>query len=74
MSDQTETPEPTITPEDLEAKFREIQETVDTAAETAKSHVMEVAIVVVVSVAVIAFVIGVRRGRKNRTVVEVRRL
>jgi hypothetical protein len=64
----------TITPADLEAKFRELQEEGDEAADTAKSYVLAGAAAVVVVVFVVAFAAGRRRGKKKSTIVEIRRI
>ncbi len=63
-----------ITPEDLEAKFRELQEEGDEAADTAKSYVLAGAAAVGVVIFFIAFTAGRRRGKKKSTVVEIRRI
>ncbi len=63
-----------ITPADLEAKFRELQEEGDEAADTAKSYVLAGAAFVGVVIFVIAFSAGRRRGKKKSTVVEIRRI
>lgn len=63
-----------ITPADLEAKFRELQEEGDEATETAKSYVLAGVAAVGVVVFVIAFTAGKRRGKKKSTVVEIRRI
>lgn len=70
MSDQSER----ITPDDIEAKFREIADDVDMAAEDARSYAVTAGAVVIVVIAVAAFWLGRRRGRKGATVVEVRRV
>lgn len=62
-----------ITRDDLEAKARELVDAVD---ET-KSSVQDKAMIGVIAVAVViaaAFVIGRRRGSRNKTVVEVYRV
>ena len=62
-----------ITREDLESRFREIQGEVVTVPEEARSTVAALVVAVGVAAVVIAFALGSRRGRKRRTVVEVRR-
>ncbi len=64
----------TITPADLEAKFRELQEEGDEAADTAKSYVLAGVAAVGIVIFVIAFTAGRRRGKKKSTVVEIRRI
>lgn len=63
----------TVTREDIEAKAMQIVGAVDDT----KSNAQDKAMVVVVAVAVIvvaAFVIGRRRGSRNKTLVEVYRV
>jgi hypothetical protein len=63
-----------ITRDDIEAKFRELQSDVETTAESAKSVAIVVGAVVAVAVVLLVFVLGKRRGHKETTIVEVRRL
>lgn len=63
----------TISRDDIEAKLRELQGEVEIIGEEAKSYAMTVGIVILVCVVAVAFVFGRRRGRRNRTIVEVRR-
>jgi hypothetical protein len=73
--DETETPDrPTIDREAIEAKFRELQGEVEVIGEEARSYGITAAVAVVVVVVAVAFVLGRRRGRRNRTIVEVRRI
>jgi hypothetical protein len=65
---------PTIDRDDIEAKFRELQGEVEIIGEEARSYGMTAAVAVVVVVVAVAFVLGRRRGRRNRTIVEVRRI
>jgi hypothetical protein len=62
-----------ISRDDIEAKLRELQGEVEIIGEEAKSYAMTIGIVVLVGVVAVAFVVGRRRGRRNRTIVEVRR-
>jgi hypothetical protein len=71
--DRTTAREP-IDRDDIEAKFRELQGEVEIIGEEARSYGLTVAIVVVVAVVGVAFVLGRRRGRRNRTIIEVRRV
>ena len=64
---------PTISRDDIEAKLRELQGEVEIIGEEAKSYALTVGIALTVGVIAIAFVFGRRRGRRNRTIVEVRR-
>lgn len=63
----------TITKQDLEAKAMEIIDVFDDAKASAKDKAM-VGAVVVVAVVVTAFVLGRRRGRGRKTIVEVYRV
>ena len=60
--------------DDIEAKFRELQGEVEIIGEEARSYGITVAVAGVVLVVAVAFVLGRRRGRRNRTIVEVRRI
>lgn len=63
-----------VSRDEIESKLREIRGEVDTAG----AHVKQVAIVagavVAVAVVALAFTLGKRKGKKKRTVVEVRRV
>ena len=59
---------------DIEAKFRQLQGEVEVIGEEAKSYAIMAAVAVGVAVVAVAFVWGRRRGRRNRTIVEVRRV
>ena len=63
----------TITRDDIEAKAQEIVNVLDETRESAQDRAIIGAIVVGVIVTA-AFVIGRRRGGRNRTVVEVYRV
>jgi len=58
---------------DIEAKLRELQGEVEIIGEEAKSYAVTVGLIILVGVVAVAFVWGRRRGRSNRTIVEVRR-
>ncbi len=60
----------TISRDDLEAKARQIVGTVEETAESVKQKSM-IAGVVVAGVVLAAFYFGRRRGKSNKTVVEV---
>jgi len=60
--------------EDIESKLREIRHQVDDTTESAKPAGLAVVAGVAVAVVALAYVLGRRRGRKGRTVVEVRRV
>lgn len=59
-----------ITRDDLEAKAQELVGAVDDTRQSAKDKAIAAAVVVAVIV-VAAFVMGRRRGARNKTVVEV---
>ncbi len=59
---------------DIRAKFEELKDSLDHTAEAARTPMLAAAIAVAVVVAALAFVLGRRRGRAGRTVVEVRRI
>jgi hypothetical protein len=59
---------------DIENKLREIRGDVDTATESAKGVGLVVAVAVVAVVVGIAFLSGRRRGRRQSTFVEIRRV
>jgi hypothetical protein len=63
-----------VTREDLEAKFRELRSEVDITAQAARSYIVVAGGLAVVAIATVAFLLGRRRGHKQRTIVEVHRL
>jgi uncharacterized protein with NRDE domain len=63
----------TVTREDIEAKARQLVDAVDDTKESIQNKAVLVAAAVGV-VVVAAFVIGRRRGSRNKTVVEVYRV
>ena len=67
-------PSARIRREDIEAKLEQIRHQVDHTTEAAKPAGMAVAAGVAVAVVAIVYLLGRRRGRKGRTVVEVRRV
>ncbi len=76
MADDGDAPDRTepISRDDIEAKLRELQGEAEVIGEEARSYALTAAIVVGVAIVGIAFVLGRRRGRRNRTIVEVRRI
>lgn len=69
----SDAPKP-VTRDDLEDKLRELKGDVAETAESAKSTLLLVGAVVAVGVVTVAFLLGRRRGKHLRTVVEIRRL
>jgi hypothetical protein len=63
-----------ISRDDIEAKFREIQGEVEATEQEARNYAGIAIAVTVVAVVAVAFVLGRRKGRRGRTIVEVRRL
>ena len=64
----------TIERSDIENKLRQIRQEVDNGAEAAKPIAIAVAGVAALALVTVAYLAGRRRGRKGRTVVEVRRV
>jgi hypothetical protein len=62
-----------ITREDIEGKFRELQGEVDVVTDDVRSYAATAGAVLAVIVILLAFFLGLRKGRRTRTVVEVRR-
>lgn len=71
MSPDTRAP---ITRDDIEAKFREIEGEVDALEDDARDYLGIAVAALAVTVVVVAFVLGNRRGKRRRTVVEIRRV
>ena len=63
-----------ITRDDLEARFRNLQGSVEETGQKAYPYVVASGALVVLAIALIGFVLGNRRGKKARTVVEIRRV
>lgn len=66
--------ETNITREDIEAKFAELQQNVDNAVDGAKDAGTKIGIIALIVVLILVFVLGRRRGKQARTVVEIRRV
>ena len=63
-----------VAPSDIEAKLRQIRQELNRTTQAARPAGLAAAGVAVVAVVALAFVLGRRRGRAGRTVVEVRRV
>jgi cobalamin biosynthesis Mg chelatase CobN len=63
-----------VTRADIESKLREIRGEVNEVGESARSVGMIVGAVAVVAVVGAVYLFGRRRGRKEKTVVEIRRV
>jgi LPXTG-motif cell wall-anchored protein len=68
------TTERKVTREDIEAKLREIRGVTDTTTEVAQEAAKPALVVIGIAVVVGAFLLGRRRGRRQSTIVEVRRV
>ncbi|MEI7592563.1 MAG: hypothetical protein WCK41_05015 [Actinomycetes bacterium] len=73
VPDPRERPAALIDRSAIETKFRELQGEVEVLGEDAKSYAITIGFVIAVGIVAAAFVFGRRRGRRNRTIVEVRR-
>ena len=74
MSAQPIAPAEKITRDDIEDKFKELQGDIEVIGEEALKPLIVVGAVVVTGAVVVAFWLGRRRGRRRRTVVEIRRV
>ncbi|MBV8161938.1 MAG: hypothetical protein JO265_13525 [Acidimicrobiia bacterium] len=63
-----------VTRADIESKLREIRGEVDEVGQSARSVGLIVGAVAVVAVVGAVYLFGRRRGRKEKTVVEIRRI
>ena len=67
-------PQKPVTRADIEAKLAQIKGVTDDTTEVAEGAAKTGLVVAGVGVVLIAFLLGRRRGRKNSTIVEVRRI
>lgn len=67
-------PEKKVSRADIEAKLQELRGEVDTTVDEVKVPAIAVAVGVVVVTIVLAYWFGRRKGRKSRTVLEIRRI
>jgi len=63
-----------VTRADIEAKLREIQGGSEVGADAAKGAGVAAGVVVLLLAIVVAYLLGRRKGKKRRTVVEIRRV
>lgn len=63
-----------ISRDDLEAKFREIKDEVDTVTSSAKSKAIPAGVIGAIIVLILFFLLGRRVGSKRSATVEIRRL
>ena len=64
----------TVTRDDIHAKLREIKGEVDSSAQSAKPIALAVGVLAAVAVFGLAYAMGRRRGKKQSTFVEIRRV
>ena len=64
----------TITPQDLQKKFGQLKDEVEAAAGAARSTAQKIGVIAGVVLVILAFVLGSRRGKAGKTIVEVRRV
>lgn len=67
-------PHERITRDDIEAKLRELRGSVDERAEAAKLPGLAIGVAVAVTVVVVAYWLGKRKGKKRQMVLEIRRI
>lgn len=63
-----------VTPDDIEAKVREIFEGAREEVASTKSQLTTILGLVAIAVVLLSFLLGRRAGKKNTTVVEIRRV
>jgi hypothetical protein len=63
-----------ITRDDIEAKLRQIQDSTEAGKDAARGAGMAGVVAGGLLLVVLAYLLGRRRGRKRRTVVEIRRI
>jgi hypothetical protein len=74
MSTTTDRGDGPISRGDIEAKLGQIRDATESGADGARGMGVAVGVAVAAAVVVVAFWLGNRRGRKRRTIVEVRRV
>jgi hypothetical protein len=67
-------PHDRITRDDIEAKLRELRGTVDERREAAKLPAVAFGVAAAVTVVVLAYWLGKRKGKKRQMVLEIRRI
>ena len=67
-------PSDRISRDDLERKFRELEGGAQHQVESARTTLITAGVVAAVLLFLLAFLLGVRKGRKRSTVVEIRRV
>ena len=64
----------TISRADIEAKLRSIRDNVEPVSEQAKGGLKAALPVIGAAVIVVAYLIGMKRGKKRRAIIEIRRI
>jgi hypothetical protein len=67
-------PDKKISRDDLEAKFRELRGEIEERTEAAKVPAIAIVVGAAAVTVVVAYWLGKRRGKKRRTVLEIRRI
>jgi uncharacterized membrane protein len=68
------TTERAITRDDIKAKFSELEVQAQDTAESARNVLITVGVGTVAVIGALAFLLGRRKGKKEKTVVEIRRV
>jgi hypothetical protein len=63
-----------ITRDDIKAKFSELEGRAQDTAETARNTLIAIGVGTVVVLGAVAFALGRRKGKKDKTIVEIRRV
>ena len=63
-----------ITPQDIQQKFGQLKDELEAVAGAARSTAQKVGIIAGIVLVIVAFMLGSRRGKAGKTIVEVRRL
>jgi hypothetical protein len=63
-----------ITRSDLEAKFRELEGGAREQVESARSTVVTAGVVAALTLLLLAYLLGARKGKQRSTIVEIRRV
>jgi hypothetical protein len=72
--DRSTRTEDKITPDDIEAKFREVFEGAQEEVSSTKSQLTTILGILAIVLVLLTYVLGRRGGRKRQTVVEIRRM
>lgn len=64
----------TISRDDIESKLRQLRGEVDSVGTSARSYALAAGVAATVAVVAAAYILGKRKGKKKRTIVEVRRV